>query len=48
MLALKEVGYPKVKRTQLPQLKHERAYKQVVEFFTPYILGKKKRSDPFP
>ena len=47
-IAFKEVGYPKIKRTQFPQLKHERGYKHVVEFFKPYILGTKKRSDPFP
>ncbi|MHC5038315.1 MAG: hypothetical protein ACYTHM_13450 [Planctomycetota bacterium] len=44
--ALKELGYPNVKRTMVPGMKHSAAQKHVIETFKPYWEGKKKRSDP--
>ena len=43
--ALKILGYPNVKRTMVPGMKHTNAAKHVVDTFRPYWEGKKRRSD---
>jgi poly(3-hydroxybutyrate) depolymerase len=43
---LRERGYPHVKRTLVPGLKHSAAREQVLDTFRPYLLGEKSRGDP--
>ena len=43
---LKEFGYPNVKRTTVPGMGHDPAYKHVIETFKPYWSGRKRRGDP--